>query len=99
RAEQLELENGLEVAQTRRCRRLDSEPALSDSGKRTVVLPELVPEGRQLRHAQGFEPGRWVLLEVMPHVQHREAVDLHRRLRFLRRLLGSSGRSPETGQK
>src|SRR6185436_12182765 len=93
-AEQFELENGLEVAQRCRCRRLDTQPALSDAGKRTVILAELALERGQLRQAQGVEPV-WVdRIEVVPHVQHGKAIDLH-----LRRLLGSSGRRHETDQK
>ena len=102
-AEQLELEGGAEGAQSRRCRRPDPEPALPDAGKGTVILAELVLERRQLRHAQGVEPVRVDLREVVPHVQHREAVDLHAGARYrlhgyrwLPRLLGSSGRCSET---
>ena len=100
-AEQLELEDGLELAQTRRRRRLDPEAALSHTGKAAVVLAELVLEGWQPRQAKRVVPIRIDLREVVSDVQHRKAVDLHRRLRFVRRrlALGSSGRAPEADQQ
>ena len=79
-AEQLELERGLELAERRRRRRSHAEAALPHAGERAVVVPELIRERGQPRHAHGVEPVGIDLFEVVADVEHREAVDLERRL-------------------
>ena len=100
RAEQLELELRLQLAHGGGRAGLHPEARLAHAGKRAAVLAELVLVGRQLRHAHGVEPVGVDLRGVLADVQHREAVDRHRRLRFrsrgLRRVLrpGARRRSP-----
>ena len=85
RAEQLELEGGLDLAEVGGKVGADPEPALPHAGERVVVFAELVLEPRQPRDPQRVEPVRVDLLEVVADVEHGEAVDLHARFRVGRR--------------
>ena len=80
-AEQLELEDRLQLAEIGRRRRLEAETALPHAGERAVVVAELILERRQLRQPQRVEPVGIDLGEVVPDVEHREAVDVEGRLR------------------
>src|SRR4029078_9015440 len=73
-SEQLELERRLEIAERCRRRRLGAETALANAREGVVVVAELILHRWQLAHPQGVEPGGIDLLEVVPHVEHREAV-------------------------
>ena len=84
-AEQLELEDRLQVAHLGWGRRPEAEAALSHTGEIAAILPVLICERRQLGDAQGVVPVRVDLLEVVAHVEHRKPIDLEGRLR-LRRL-------------
>ena len=56
---------------------LHAEPALADAGEEVAVLAELVLVGRQLGRPHDVEPVRVVLPDLVAHVEHREAVDVH----------------------
>ena len=81
-AEQLEFEDGPQRAEIGRRERPDAQSALPHAREGAVVLTEFVLELGQPGEAQGVVPVGVDLLEVVAHVEHREAVDLHRRLRF-----------------
>ena len=80
-AEQLELELRLQLAERGVRRTAHAEARLAHAGKRAAVLAELVLEGRQPGQPHRVGPVRVDLIEVVADVQHREAVDLERRLR------------------
>ncbi len=86
--EQLELERRVQVSKLGRSAGAHAETALPYARKGVVVFPVLIVERRQLGDAQRVEPV-WVDCgEVVAHVEHREAVDLHRRLGILCIALG-----------
>ena len=73
RAEQLELEDRLDLAGARRDEALHAEPALAHAGEVVAVLAELVREGRQLGRPHHVEPVRVALLRLVAHVEHRRS--------------------------
>ncbi len=79
-AEELELEDGLDLAEVGGHEALHSEAALADSGEDVAVLAVLVRVGRQLDGPQHVVPVRVVLLGLVAHVEHAEAVDVEARL-------------------
>jgi hypothetical protein len=83
-AEQLELEDGLQFADTSLRRRSEAEAALPHPRERAVILTELVFNLRQPGEAQRVVPIGVDLFEVVTDVEHGEAIDLETRLRRLR---------------
>jgi hypothetical protein len=81
RAEQLELERGLEVTEWRRSGPFDAEPRLADAEERVAIGRELVLERRQLRGPDYVIPVGLDLVEVVAGIEHHEAVDVDARLR------------------
>ena len=61
---------------------LTPQAALPHAGVEVAVLAELIRERRQLGRPQHVEPVGVVLLGLVPHVEHGEAVDVEPRLRF-----------------
>ena len=100
-AEQLELEDGLDLADVGRDEALHAEAALADAGEVVAVLAELVLERGQLGRPQDVEPVRVVLLRLIPHVEHGEAVDVQPGLRLGRGggSLGRRGRRSGRGRR
>jgi hypothetical protein len=75
-AEQFELEDRVQLAQLRLGPRLHAQPALPHAGVEAAVMPELVLERGELRRAHDVEPVGIVLVEVVPHVEHGEPVQI-----------------------
>ncbi len=97
RAEEFELEGGLEIAETRGRAGLHTEASLPDAGEPVPVRAELVLERGQLGRPHHVEPVRVVLIDLVTHVEHGETVDVHGRARFL--VLSDGRRARHTRQE
>src|SRR5690242_20637233 len=80
-AEQLKLENCLQIAVTGWIGALDPKSRLTNAKENGTARSELIPESRQFSGAHNVEP-IWVdLSKVVAGVQHRESVKLNSSLR------------------
>src|SRR5262245_50100616 len=84
RTKELEFEDRLQCAQTRRDFGPGTKARLSDAEIRIAVGAELVLLGRELDGSYDVEPVRVHLLEVVTRIHHSETIDLQRRFGRLR---------------